>query len=93
MKYVPMNIIEYRFDEEGNTEQVVVGFQTYSGPDSFSARLNISIDDIKASNPAWTFANLTQDRAELVARRKLRDWVMLERPEEPEEPETEGPVD
>lgn len=89
MKHIPMSIIEYRFDEEGETTQIVVGFQTYRGADNFNARLNLKIEDIQEVNEAWTFANLTQDRAELVARRKLRDWVMLERPEEPE---PEGPV-
>lgn len=90
MTYIPMNIIEYRFNEAGETEQVVVGFQTYSGRDNLNARLNLTIDDIKAINKAWDFQNLNQQRAELVARRKLRDWVMTEKEEPaPEEPPAE----
>lgn len=74
-----MNIIEYRFDEEGNITSVVVGFQTYTIDDNMNARLAIEISDIKGVNPAWDFKNLTQERAEAVARRKLRDWVMTEK--------------
>lgn len=87
MKHIPVNIVEYRFDEEGETTQIVVGFQTYRGADNFNARLNLKIEDIQEVNEAWNFTNLTQERAEVVARRKLRAWVMVER--EVEEEDTE----
>lgn len=91
MTYIPMSIIEYRFDEEGNTTQVVVGFQTYSGRDNLNARLNLTLGDIQEVNSNWNFSNLTQERAEVVARRKLQAWVRVEKPaDEPvEEPEAE----
>ena len=85
MKHIPMNIIEYRFDEEGETTQIVVGFQTYRGSDNFNARLNLTIEDIQEVNEAWTFKNITQERAEIVARRKLRAWVMVEKEDKEDE--------
>jgi len=85
MKHIPMSIIEYRFDEEGETTQIVVGFQTYRGADNFNARLNLTIEDIQGVNEAWSFTNLTQERAEIVARRKLRAWVMVEKGADEEE--------
>lgn len=90
MIYIPMNILEYRFDDQGNTTQIIVGFQAYGGTDNLNARLNITIEDIKSINPNWDFHNLIKDRAEVVARRKLRDWVMTEKTEEPEETQEEG---
>lgn len=82
MIYIPMNILEYRFDEEGNTKQIVVGFQTYTSHDNLNARINLTIEDIKSVNEAWDFDNLTQDRCEAVARRKLQAWVRIQKPVE-----------
>ena len=85
MKHIPMSIIEYRFDEEGETTQIVVGFQTYRGADNFNARLNLTLEDIQGVNEAWNFTNITQERAEIVARRKLRAWVMVEKEDKEDE--------
>ena len=87
MKHIPVNIVEYRFDEEGETTQIVVGFQTYRGADNFNARLNLKIEDIQEVSEAWNFTNLTQKRAEVVARRKLRAWVQVEKENEEEDEE------
>lgn len=88
MKYIPMSVLEYRFIETGDTEQVVVGFQTYSGQDNLNARLNLTIEDINGVNVGWNFDNLTQERAEIVARRKLQAWVRVEKPVDVPEEET-----
>lgn len=80
-----MAILEYKFDEEGNTTQIVVGFQTYANNENLNARINLTIEDIKGVNNNWDFENITKDRAEIVARRKLQAWVRVEK----EEAETE----
>ena len=89
MNYIPMNILEYRFDEQGVTQTIVVAFQHYQGEEQISVRVSLDQEYVTSVNPNWALDTMNKDAIENLARRKVRDWILVERPVEPEEPEVE----
>lgn len=85
MNYIPMNILEYRFDEQGVTQTIVVAFQHYQGDEQLSARVSLDQEYVTSVNPKWSLDSMNKDAIENLARRKIRDWVTMARPEEPVE--------
>ena len=86
MKFIPMQILEYRFNEEGITEQIAVAFQLYQGSEQVNVRVDLDQEYVTSVNPNWALDSMNKDAIENLARRKVRDWILVERPEEPEEP-------
>lgn len=87
MNYVPMNILEYRFDDKGGTEQIIVAFQSYQGNEQFSSRVSLTDEYVKSINENVELDRMNKAQIEQFARVKLRDWILTNRPEE--EPEVE----
>ena len=92
MKFIPMQILEYRFNEEGITEQIAVAFQLYQGSEQVNVRVDLDQEYVTSVNPNWALDSMNKDAIENLARRKVRDWILVERPEEPEV-EPEEPVE
>ena len=88
MSFIPMQILEYRFNDEGITEQIIIAFQHYQGNEQVNARVTLTDEYIKEQNPNLTLDSMTKEQIENHARRKLRDWISTPRPEETE-PEVE----
>ena len=86
MKFIPMQILEYRFNEQGITEQIVVAFQHYQGNEQINIRVSLDQEYVTSVNPKWVLDSLNKDTIESLARRKVREWILIERPVEPEEP-------
>ena len=84
MRYIPMNILEYRFDEQGVTQMIVVAFQYYQGGEQLSARVSLDQEYVASINDGLVLDSMNKEQIESFARRKIRDWVMTKRPEEPE---------
>ena len=92
MKFIPMQILEYRFNEEGITEQIVVAFQHYQGNEQINVRVSLDQEYVTSVNPKWVLDSLNKDTIESLARRKVREWILIDRPEVPEV-DTEEPVE
>ena len=84
MTFIPMQILEYRFNDEGITERIIVAFQHYDGEEQISARVALDQEYLTSQNPALKLDALNKDTIENFARRKVRDWIMIARPVEPE---------
>ena len=89
MNYIPMQVLEYRFSEAGVTEQIIIAFQHYQGNEQFNARVSLTDEYIKKQNPNLSLDSLSKEQIEAHGRRKLRDWIIVSRPEPTEEPEVE----
>lgn len=85
MNFIPMNILEYRFSDEGITEQIIVAFQVYQGNEQFNARVSLDQEYVHGVNENLVLDSMNKEQIENYARRKLRDWISAPRPEEPEE--------
>ena len=85
MNFIPMNILEYRFSDEGITEQIIVAFQVYQGNEQFNARVSLDQEYVHGVNENLVLDSMNKEQIENYARRKLRDWISTPRPEEPEE--------
>ena len=92
MSFVPMQILEYRFNEEGLTQQIIIAFQHYQGNEQINVRVSLDQEYITSQNPKLVLDSMNKDSIETFARRKVREWIMVERPEEPEV-DTEEPVE
>ena len=84
-----MNILEYRFDEQGVTQMIVVALLNYQGDEQLSARVTLDQEYVTSQNPKLALDAMSKEQIETFARRKIRDWVTMARPEVPEEPEVE----
>ena len=89
MQYIPMSILEYRFSDEGITEQIIIAFQHYQGNEQFNARVSLTQEYVTSVNGNWLLDSMNKEQIENLARRKLRDWILEPRPEPVEEPELE----
>ena len=85
MQYIPMQVLEYRFDDNGKTQQIIIAFQHYQGNEQFNARVNLTDAYVKEINENLELDTLNKEQIENFARRKMRDWVMVTRPEPEEE--------
>ena len=87
MNFIPMNVLEYNFDDAGVTERIVVAFQNYQGNEQFNARVSLDQEYVHSINENLVLDSMNKEQVENYARRKLRDWISTERLEEPvEEP-------
>lgn len=77
-----MNILEYRFSDDGVTEQIIVAFQSYQGNEQFSSRVSLDQEYVHGINNALVLDTLNKEQIESFARRKLRDWILMARLEE-----------
>ena len=89
MQYIPMSILEYRFSDEGFTQQIIIAFQHYQGNEQFNARVSLTQEYVTSQNPNLELDSMNKEQIENYARRKLRDWISTPRPEPTEEPEVE----
>ena len=89
MNYIPMNVLEYRFNDEGITQQILIALQHYQGNEQFNARVSLTQEFVQGINDNLTLDRMNKAQIESFARVKLRDWILTERPEPAEEPEVE----
>ena len=82
MNFIPMNILEYRFDDNGITEQIIIAFQYYQGDEQFNARVSLDQEYVQSINDKLTLDRMNKAQIESFARVKLRDWILTDRPEE-----------
>ena len=90
MQHVPVSVLEYRFSDEGITEQIIIALQHYQGNEQINARVSLTQEYVEGINDKLTLDRMNKAQIEQFARFKLRDWILTDRPEEPtEEPEVE----
>ena len=89
MSNIPMVILEYRFNDEGITEQIIIALQHYQGNEQFNARVSLDQEYVQSINDKLTLDRMNKSQIEQYARLKLRDWILTSRPEPTEEPEVE----
>ena len=75
MKYIPMSIIQHKFDEQGNTVEIQVSYAIYEGVENFSARVVLSNDYLQTIDENLKIENLSQDQIDTYARRYLSEWL------------------
>jgi len=85
MTFIPMHVLEYRFNDDGITEQIIVAFQTYQGNEQVNARVSLNDEYVKSINENVELDRMNKAQIEQFARVKLRDWILTDRPEEDEE--------
>ena len=81
MSFIPMQILEYRFNDEGATEQIIVAFQHYQGDEQFNARVSLTEEYVKGINDKLTLDRMNKSQIEQYARFRLRDWILESRAE------------
>ena len=87
MNFIPMQILEYRFNDEGITQKIIIVFQHYKGNEQFNVRVVLDQEYVSSVNNSLVLDRMNKDQIEAQARRKMRDWIMTTRPEKPvEEP-------
>lgn len=84
MKYLPMSILEYRFDENGVTTSVVVQFSRYDGGQTFNVTVELTQDFIHSINPNVDMEKMNKVTADAFARRKIKEWVDVDPPVDPD---------
>lgn len=90
MNYIPMSVLEYRFNDDGITQKIIVAFQSYQGNEQFNARISLSQEFVQSINDKLELERMNKSQIERFARIKLRDWVLTTKPEtEAEETEKE----
>lgn len=89
MSFIPMQILEYRFNDEGITQQIIIAFQHYQGNEQFNARVSLTQEYVSSINENLVLDSMNKEQIENFARRKLRDWISTPRPEPTEEPDVE----
>ena len=87
MNYIPMNVLEYRFNDEGITEQIMVALQHYQGNEQVNARISLDQEYVFSINENLVLDSMNKEQIESFARRKLRDLISTPRPEPIEEPQ------
>ena len=80
MRYIPMSVIQHKFDEQGNTIEIQVSYAIYEGEENFSARISLSNDYLQAIGEGQKIENLSQEQIDMYARRYLVEWLETERP-------------
>lgn len=92
MNFIPMNILEYRFSDEGTTQTIIVELiSAYRANENFNARVVLDQEYVSSIRDGLELDSMNKEQIENFARRKAKDWVLMERPEEPED--TEEPVE
>lgn len=86
MKYIPMTILEYRFDENGKTKAIVVQINTYVGDERINAGVVLTREYMEEVNPNMDMDRMNKEQCDMFARRRLREWIAVE-PAKEEEPE------
>ena len=71
MSYIPMIILEYKFNDQGVTEQIIIAFQHYQGNEQFNARVSLTDDYVKGINANLELDRLNKAQIEQYARLKL----------------------
>ena len=89
MSNIPMIILEYKFNDQGVTEQIIIAFQHYQGNEQFNARVSLDQEYVFSINENLVLDSMNKEQIENFARRKLREWIMTPRPEPTEEDDTE----
>ena len=89
MSNIPMVILEYKFNDQGVTEQIIIAFQHYQGNEQFNARVSLDQEYVQSINENLKLDSMNKEQIENFARRKSRDWITTPRPEPTEEPEVE----
>lgn len=79
MRYIPMSVIQHRFDEQGNTIEIQVSYAIYEGTENFSARVVLSNDYLQAIGENLKIENLSQEQIDMYARRYLTEWLKKEK--------------
>ena len=84
MRYIPMSVIQHKFDEQGNTIEIQVSYAIYEGTENFSARVVITNDYLQNIDENLKVENLSQDQIDMYARRYLHEWLKTEKTVAPE---------
>jgi len=79
MRYIPMSVIQHKFDEQGNTIEIQVSYAIYEGVENFSARVVLSNDYLQTIDVNLKIENLNQDQIDMYARRYLVEWLGTEK--------------
>lgn len=79
MRYIPMSIIQHKFDEQGNTVEIQVSYAIYEGVENFSARVVLSNGYLQKIDESLKIENLSQDQIDMYARRYLHEWLKKEK--------------
>lgn len=79
MRYIPMSVIQHRFDEQGNTIEIQVSYAIYEGTENFSARVVLSNDYLQTIDGTLKIENLSQSQIDMYARRYLTEWLKKEK--------------
>lgn len=87
LEYIPMSILEYRFDDDGKTEQIHVAFQLYDGSNQFNSRVVLTEEYVQSVNENIELDRMNKEQCENYARRYLHDWLRVTQEEVVEEEE------
>lgn len=67
--------VQYRFDENGDTEKVLVNYATYDGENQLTCQAEILAEDLEEGQ---TLDDLAKKEFDKVARNKIAGWFTSE---------------
>lgn len=82
MNYIPMSVLEYRFNDEGITEKIIIALQHYQGNEQINARVSLTQEYVQSVNERLELDTMNKEQIENHARRKLTAWISEPIPEE-----------
>lgn len=89
MIYIAMNNLQYGFNDQGETTEITVSYNTYNEGERFNAQVILTSDYVQSANGNLTLDKMNKEQSDNFARRKLREWINIAEPQEPEENQTE----
>jgi len=80
MKYISMNDLKFSFDDQGNTTQISVSYNTFNEGERFNAQVILTNDYVQSANENLTLDNMSKTQCDNLARRRLREWLNVDEP-------------
>jgi len=75
-----MNDLKFSFDDQGNTTQISVSYNTFNEGERFNAQVILTEDYVKSANDNLTLDNMNKEQCDNLARRRLREWLNVDEP-------------
>jgi len=82
MNYISMNDLKFSFDDQGNTTQITVSYNTFNEGERFNAQVILTNDYVQSANENLTLDNMSKTQCDNIARRRIREWINVEEPKE-----------
>jgi len=75
-----MNNLQYAFNDQGETTEITVSFNTFNEGERFNGQVILTEDYVKSANENLTLDNMSKTQCDNLARRRLKEWLNVDEP-------------